>query len=625
MGYIGAGPTRFNTADELTVTGDAEFNGNLTVKGTTTTIDSASVQTVDLGDNDKIRLGDGDDLQIYHDGSNSYIQDVGTGNLFIQGESAVYIRDNAGAAMAVFNDGGAVQLRYNGLEKLATTSTGVDVTGTLTSDGLTVDGDMTLNDGSPNLRLQDTDVSRFGDISYGTRVVSVTNTMASGEDMDTVQPWIDFRFKDDGETREVLRLNYNGNVGIGTSSPAAKLDVRYTSFTPTSTIGSVLIEESTAWAQGLQFYINNAGTYLSSRPSGALGAANTSGLFLSAGALVTNDPGASNGFTATTTAASVYKPAGGEHIWYGNTGLTAGNTFTATERMRIDSSGNLLLNSGNYYLGALAGTDRAYVGWITGNGMSVWNVQNSFIQFGTNNTERMRLSGSGNLLVGTTNETGDGQGLELRGDLENGGLVQIKKSSSSVSGNRFLMFARDGSVIGSVSMSGTTAVAYNTSSDYRLKENVVADWDATTRLKQLKPARFEWIADGDDAVPVDGFLAHEVQDIVPEAITGTKDAMRNEEYEVSAATGDIYTPAIDAVLDEDGNEVTPAVAEVIHSTDVERPEELAEGQQWRETTAAVMGTRSVPDYQGIDQSKLVPLLVKTIQELEARITALETA
>ena len=118
-------------------------------------------------------------------------------------------------------------------------------------------------------------------------------------------------------------------------------------------------------------------------------------------------------------------------------------------------------------------------------------------------------------------------------------------------------------------------------------------------------------------------LAHEVQDVVPEAISGTKDAMRDEEYQVSAATGDIYTPAIEAVLDEDGNEVTPAVAEVIHSTDVERPEELAEGQQWRETTAAVMGTRSVPDYQGIDQSKLVPLLVKTIQELEARITALE--
>ena len=85
---------------------------------------------------------------------------------------------------------------------------------------------------------------------------------------------------------------------------------------------------------------------------------------------------------------------------------------------------------------------------------------------------------------------------------------------------------------------------------------------------------------------MDGFLAHEVQDIVPEAISGVRDEMQEEEYEV--------TPA---VLDEDENVVTEAV----------------------------MGTREVPKYQGIDQSKLVPLLVKTIQELEARITTLENA
>ena len=81
-------------------------------------------------------------------------------------------------------------------------------------------------------------------------------------------------------------------------------------------------------------------------------------------------------------------------------------------------------------------------------------------------------------------------------------------------------------------------------------------------------------------------MAHEVQDIVPEAVSGTKDAMRDEEYEV--------TPA---VFDENGEMVSEAV----------------------------MGTRQVPEYQGIDQAKLVPLLVKTIQELEARITALENA
>jgi len=83
--------------------------------------------------------------------------------------------------------------------------------------------------------------------------------------------------------------------------------------------------------------------------------------------------------------------------------------------------------------------------------------------------------------------------------------------------------------------------------------------------------------------------------------------------------GDVYTPATD---DAD---------EVVHSSNVEQPETLEDGQQWRETAEAVMGTRSVPDYQGIDQSKLVPLLTAALQEalseiadLKTRVAALET-
>ena len=145
-----------------------------------------------------------------------------------------------------------------------------------------------------------------------------------------------------------------------------------------------------------------------------------------------------------------------------------------------------------------------------------------------------------------------------------------------------VLFQRNGTSVGSIT-DGPSSVSYNTSSDYRLKTDVQPMTGATDRLKQLNPVNFEWIADG---TRVDGFLAHEAQAVVPEAVTGSKDAMRDEEYEI--------TPA---VLDNDGNVVTEAV----------------------------MGTRSVPDYQGIDQSKLVPLLVATIKELEARITALENA
>jgi len=137
-----------------------------------------------------------------------------------------------------------------------------------------------------------------------------------------------------------------------------------------------------------------------------------------------------------------------------------------------------------------------------------------------------------------------------------GAAVELKKS---------------GTVVGSISVTASNT-AYNTSSDYRLKENVDYSFDATTRLKQLKPCRFNFIADESNTL-VDGFIAHEVSSIVPEAITGEKDATKVQ---------DVYN--------DDGVKT---------------------------------GTETVPDYQGIDQSKLVPLLVKTIQELEARITALE--
>ena len=105
---------------------------------------------------------------------------------------------------------------------------------------------------------------------------------------------------------------------------------------------------------------------------------------------------------------------------------------------------------------------------------------------------------------------------------------------------------------------------------------------ASDRVLALNPVNFEWIVDG---TRVDGFLAHEAQAVVPESVTGTKDAMMDEEYEV--------TPA---VLDDDGNETTPAV----------------------------MGTRNVPDYQGIDQSKLVPLLTAALREALTKINTMET-
>ena len=186
----------------------------------------------------------------------------------------------------------------------------------------------------------------------------------------------------------------------------------------------------------------------------------------------------------------------------------------------------------------------------------MWFPAADTIAFSEGGSERMRINSSGYLIIGATS-------LPTSGSTVNG--VQLKGGSDTnffsvdtTGGQEQLRFINPNGRVGSIRTSGSNT-SFETSSDYRLKENVSYDFDATTRLKQLKPARFNFIADADTTV--DGFIAHEVQSIIPEAISGTKDA-----------------------VDKDGN----------------------------------------PDYQGIDQSKLVPLLVKTIQELEARITALET-
>ena len=200
-------------------------------------------------------------------------------------------------------------------------------------------------------------------------------------------------------------------------------------------------------------------------------------------------------------------------------------------------------------------------------------------------TERMRIDSAGSVLVAKT-ATGEvlTQGVELNisGGVYATTAVAGERSyfvNKATSGTRYLIsFYANTSSVGSITSDGSSTT-YATSSDYRLKENVVYDWDATTRLKQLKPARFNFIADADKTV--DGFLAHEAQAIVPEAITGTKDAMTTE---------------------------------VLYVED----DELPDGKSIGDVKEA-----SVPDMQGIDQSKLVPLLVKTIQELEARLTALE--
>ena len=210
-----------------------------------------------------------------------------------------------------------------------------------------------------------------------------------------------------------------------------------------------------------------------------------------------------------------------------------------------------------------SGDSNTYIGQQAGNNMTT-GQKNTILGRYTGNQNNLDIRTSSNNIV-----LSDGDG-KPRFVINSAGRQTLANGTANAHGNfvgevgvgyRALEFEHtvNGGGVGTV-ITTASSTSYNTTSDHRLKENVNYTWDATTRLKQLKPARFNFISDADTTV--DGFLAHEAQAVVPEAVHGT----HNE-------------------VDDDGN--------------------------------AVM--------QGIDQSKLVPLLVKTIQELEARITALEGA
>ena len=201
-------------------------------------------------------------------------------------------------------------------------------------------------------------------------------------------------------------------------------------------------------------------------------------------------------------------------------------------------------------------------------------------------TERARITSNG-LHV---NSTRDVARICVDSNIASYAILSLKNDTNNTGSFFVSLLNHSGSGIGGISQASETTVAFNTSSDYRLKENVEYDWDATTRLKQLKPARFNWISD-DTNTAQDGFLAHEVSNVVPLAINGVKDGTRD----------------IGTIKDEDGN--------ILHEDAPEIRKE--DGQTWTKTGTEVI-------YQSIDHSKLVPLLVKTIQELEARISSQET-
>jgi len=229
-----------------------QLGGNLDANG----------NDINFGDNDKAQFGAGNDLQIYHTGGASIIRDSGTGSLYIDGSSEIFLRGQSGFTnMIKAIDGAEVELYHNNAQKLETTSTGVDVTGTVTADGLTVSTSAvgtTAGDEKDFALLKTTDGSqvRLREIRHTdgtTWTTTETKLHFSINDDTSKQMWLSFynqntasdnimRFGE-GENTEWMRID-NGNVGIGTTSPSTALEVNGTVTATTVDLGNWTITES---------------------------------------------------------------------------------------------------------------------------------------------------------------------------------------------------------------------------------------------------------------------------------------------------------------------------------------------------------------------------------------------